>query len=803
MLDDLTRDLRLGARSLLHSPAFTLVVVLSLAIGIGANVAIYSLVDAVFLRPVPLREPERLVAPGTSIVTYPAYRDFRDRLRSFDGLAAWDTRGRRLVMSRGDEVSVVPGVLVSGNYFSVFGVEPHLGRVITPADDGGGGESPVAVIGYNLWRRGFGADPGVIGERITVNGYPLTIIGVAPSGFRGERLGDVKEMWIPLAMHPLMTPGGETDLDNRDAWWIRMMGRLAPGVTADQALAELNAVGASLAEEHPRTDSEWQFEEMLPAQTIASISRREELTRFMWMLAATVGAALLIACANVSNLLLLRSEQRRSEIDMRRALGATRWRLFRQLLTESAVLALLGGAAGVLVAISALGALRRFELPGSIEIAALEIGVRPSMLAVTLAISLLTALLFGVLPALHGVRARGTARGAPKSVGAWARGSFTALQVALSLVLLAGGGLFARSLINAISVDVGFDAEDVLIADVNLEGQFDGARAVTFFEEVAERLGALPGVQSVSWSNAVPVESRGYVEDVVVDGYTPGDAADAVQSIHVNMVSGSFFETVGIPLLRGRVLDDGSASREVVVNQVLADRYWPGAEALGKRLQLGPNGSFEVVGVAATTTLRRLGEEPFPYMFAPLFFSGGVGSPRLALRLEPAKEVRAETLRRVVREVDATVPVTDLRSWSAHVGPQTETQQLGATLLGFFSIVSLTLASVGIYGVISFGVSRRRRELGIRAALGAKRGDLIRLALRGGALPLLVGAAAGLLLALVAGRSVAGFLFAVEPYDAATLAVTVVTILAVGFAAAWLPARRATKIDPRSALKAE
>jgi len=804
MFDTLLRDLRFSARSLLRNPAFSTVVVLSLAFGIGANVAIYSLVDAVFLRPLPLRDPQQLVAPGTAIVTYPAYRDFRDRARSFDGLAAWDTRGRRLVLRRGDDVEVVSGVLVSGNYFSVLGVDPYVGRLIGPADDDAAGSGPVVVLGYDLWRRDFASDPDVLGTQVSVNGYPLTVIGVAPQGFRGERLNDVKEMWIPLAMHPLLTPGGETDLDNRDAWWIRIMGRLAPGVSTQQALAELNAIGAQLAEEYPATDSEWRFDEMLPAQTIASISRREDLTRFMVMLAATVGAALLIACANVTNLLLLRAEERHAEIEMRRALGATRGRLVRQLMTESVLLALLGGAAGIAVASAALGALRRFQLPGSIDIGVLGIGVQPSMLALALAISLLTAMLFGVLPAVRGARAGEASRKLHATPARWARGMFVALQVSLSLVLLAGGGLFVRSLVNALTADVGFDARDVLVADVNLDSQgLSAASAALFFEQAAEQLRALPGVEAVSWSNAVPVETRGYVEDVVVEGYEPGGDEQRVQSIHVNMVSSGFFDTIGIPMLRGRALDGRPQSREVVVNETLAALYWPGQNPLGKHLLLGQAGSFEVVGVSADFTARHLGEDPYPYIFAPLFFAGGVGSPRLALRVAAGNVVTADAVRRAVQQVSATVPVTDVRSWSAHIGRQTETQQLGATLLGFFSLVALTLAAVGIYGVISFSVARRTREIGIRAALGARRQDLGRLAVKGGVVPLLVGVAGGILLTLAAGRAIAGFLFDVAPYDAATLLFTVIAIVAVGLLAAWVPARRASKIDPLTALRSD
>jgi predicted permease len=384
------------------------------------------------------------------------------------------------------------------------------------------------------------------------------------------------------------------------------------------------------------------------------------------------------------------------------------------------------------------------------------------------------------------------------------RGTFVAVQVALSLVLLAGGGLFVRSLVNAINAEVGFDAAGVLIADVNMDGQeFDPARAALFFEQAGERLAALPGVRAVSWSNAVPVETRGYVEDVRVEGFEPAAGEDAVQSIHVNMVSSDFFEVVGIPLLRGRVLDARPGSHEVMVNEALAERYWPGAEAIGKRLWLGPAGAFDVVGVAADTTLRRLGEEPFPYIFAPLLFGGGVPSPRLALRVDQDVRPTAAAIRAAVAEVAATVPVTDVRTWGDHTGRQTQTQQLGATLLGFFSVVALVLAGVGIYGVIAFGVSRRRRELGIRAALGAGRAQLMRRALVGGAIPLLAGIAAGVLLALAAGRAIAGLLFAVEPHDPATLAATVAMIAVVGLLAAWLPARHATRIDPLIALRKE
>ncbi len=805
MIDQLLQDFRYALRTLAQRPGVTAAAMASLALGIGANVAIYSVVDAVLLRPVPLERPEELLSPGSQIMTYPAYTDFRDRSRAFSGIAAWDTMGRRMALRIEDAVVEVSGVLVSGNYFDVLGIGAAVGRTIEPADDARAGASPVAVISHGLWERQFAADPTVVGREVLVNGYPLTVIGVATPGFKGERLNDVKEMWIPLAMHPLLTEGGAGQLENRNSWWIRMMGRRAPGVTNEQALAELNLIGEQLAEEHPRTDGEWQFSELLPASSVATITRREDLSRFIVLIAGTVGTALLIACVNVSNLLLVRNEQRRGELGMRLALGATRSRVVRQMLTESALLAAGGGAMAVVVASWTFALLQRFQLPGRIDIASLGLGLRPGTLLLALALAGLTVVVFGTLPAWKASDPAGAHRRRPDGAsGALLRDAMVAVQVALSLVLLLGGGLFVRSLINATVTDLGFDAGTVLVADIRLGAQgYDVARAESFYRQVDEGISALPGVESVSWSNAVPVESRGYVEDVLVEGYVPAADESRVQSIHMNVISDSYFETIGIALQRGRAPDTRPDSREVVVNAFLAERYWPGENPLGKRLRLGRSSEFEVVGVAATTKMRRLEEDPFPYIYAPLFFDGSVGSRRLAVRTSSNPATIAAAVAAQVEGIDPAVPLSNIRTWTDHMGEQTRSQQMGATLLGLFSLVSLVLAAVGIYGVVAFNVARRTRELGIRMALGARRADLLRLVLRTAATPLLIGIVGGVLLSLAAGGLIAGFLFEVEPHDPMTLTATVLATALVGLAAIGIPARRATAADPSRALRTE
>ncbi|MCI0486119.1 MAG: ABC transporter permease, partial [Blastocatellia bacterium] len=748
-------------------------------------------------------------------LSYPAYLDFRDRNRAFEGLAANDTLGRKIRLAHREAIEMIDGEGVSDNYFSVLGVGMRAGRYFRADESQTSGSQPVAVISYNLWQRAFDGQANVLGRTVSLNGQPFTIIGIAPRGFHGTRLNGNVDVWFPLTLHPLVATAGESgpSLQDRDSQWIRITGRLKQNTTAEQALAELRSIGRQLEVEFPNTDK-WEFEALAPAASLVVGDRLDDLNRFVWMLVGVVGFALLIACANVANLLLARSEARRKEIGVRMALGAGRFRLVRQLLTESLLLSLLGGVAGLLVAMWAMDLLRAFELPGRVQIEALSLELDLQVLGFSLLLSVSTGVVFGIAPALAASRpdivavlkGSDSGRAAGKQ---WLRGSFVIAQIAISLVLLIGGGLFVKSLRQALAVDTGFDGGPVAIASVDLGVQgYNPSQAENFYAQTLERVRSLPGVTSASWASFVPVQRRAFMEDFTVEGYQPQPGEES--SFFMNFVSTGYFQTLGIPLLRGRDFNDrdvAGSTRVAIVNEEFARRYFSGGDAMGRRIRIGTEGPFlEVIAVARDSKYRSLDEEALPYIYAPLaqyIRAMGLREVKLIARSAGDPVGLIAPMRRAIGESDSQIAVFGAMTWRDHIGDLMRTQEMGATLLGFFSLIALALTAVGLYGVMSYSISRRTQEIGIRQALGADRWDILKLVVRQGLTLTVIGVVIGLLAALLLTRFLSSLLFGVEPDDALTFAGVSALLIVVALLACYVPARRAAKVDPMVALRYE
>ena len=821
-METLVQDLRYSLRMFRKSPLFAIVAVIALALGIGANTTIFSLVYALLLRPLPgVEEPQRLVAVFTSdfsstlygTSSYPDYIDYRDNNEVFEGLAAF--RQDSMVLSSGDNPQRITGAIVSGNYFSVLGGRMLLGRALASDDDTAQATNPVVVLSYQNWQRRFGSDPGIIGKTVALNNQSFTVVGVAAESFRGTNLAADVELWLPMAMMGRVQSA--TALTRRGSRWLRVMGRLKPGVTMEQAQSNIDAIAAQLAETYPRSNRGTLQQpdkprpmSLVPASEAATgnPNARATLTRMSQLLMAVVGFVLLIACANVANLLLARAESRRKEIAVRLALGAARGRLIRQLLTESSLLALMGGAVGLLMSAWMGDLILLFDLPP-----ALDPSLDKWVLGFTLMVSLLTGLLFGLAPAIQASRLdlvpalKDSHEFGNRPVRRFSlRDMLVVSQVALSLLLLIGSGLFLRSLQNAYRTDLGFDTRDALLASVDLGLQgYKPAQQKAFNQQIEERLAALPGVQSVSATSSVPLGGGGMRGGVSIEGYQAQPGEDT--ELNMNMVALNYFQTMGIPLLKGRdfnTQDTESSPRVAIINEAMALRYWPDQNPIAKRFSLsGPNGPFtEIVGVAKTGKYRTISEDSLPFIYLPLAQNP---NSRLTLILRTAGSPAELTaaLRAVVQDLDRNLPVFDVKTMTEHIGQALSQERLIATLLGIFGSVALLLSTVGIYGLMSYAVSQRRREIGVRMALGARSQDILTLIVSRGLMLASIGIAIGLAVAIALTRVASGLLFGISATDPMTFAVVSLILAGVALGACFVPARRATKVDPMVALRYE
>lgn len=867
MLETLRHDLRYGARMLRKNPAFTLVAILTLALGIGANTALFSVVDAMLFKSLPVKEPGRLVlfrcaapptfspgpyagydgtdAAGRRIMTSFAYQTFRRLRQQQSALSDVFAYGDLVLNVNADsQVDIANGQAVSGNYYAGLGVGAMVGRTITDEDDQGGAR-PAAVLSHRYWQQRFGGDPSVVGKQINLNDTAFTVVGVTPPGFEGTmQVGSTQDVTIPLAWEPRMyTDPRNSRMYGAGQWWLRVMGRLQPGATAEQARAQLeSAFHQSVAEHHDelqtsaRTAGDKPIGELSPPQYPrlfldpggqGEMNERERYASSFYLLLGVVALVLLVACANVANLFLARMTARQKEIGLRLALGAGRLRLVRQLLTESVLLAGLGGAAGLLVAFWIKEGMLTVTDWGGRGMIALQPRLDLRVLVFTLTLSLLTSIVFGLAPAWRATRVNlaPMLNGGGRSSSAARRSPLNRWliisQVALSLLLLVGAGLFVRTLGKLRSVESGFDARNLLLFNVqpDLIG-YKGERMERFYEALAERIEGVPGVRQVTFSR-VPLLSRVrstrsvYLRDSLARGADATNRVAANGQCNVNLVRENFLEVMGIPLLTGRPFDvhDGArAPRVVVVNQMFVRKYFPGESPVGKSFTFDVRkpDELEIIGIVGDAKYASQREEIPPTVYVP--WRQGFGDMNRAtfeVRTAGESNLVVADLRRAAREVDANLPLSDIRTQSEQADQTLTMERLLTKLLTLFGLLAQSLAAVGIYGVLSYGVAQRTREIGIRMALGASRGAVVKMVMRHGLTLTFFGAAAGLLTTYAVTRylesriNLSSMLYGVTPSDPATYAVIVSLLLVTALAACFFPARRATKVDPLTALRNE
>jgi len=824
------KDITYAVRGLRKNAGFTLVVVLTLACGIGANAAIFSLLDQVILRRLPVRAPSELVfldGPGAfrgrtfnaMTFSYPMYTDLRDRNEVFTGvLARFPTAMTVAWNGRSERVS---GDLVSGNYFDVLGIRPALGRVFNAADDRTPGAHPIAVLSYGFWQRRFGGDSSVLNKTLTVNGHALTIVGVAASGFSGLEVGTTSDVMVPMMMKAEMTPTWN-DLDNRRSRWVTIMGRLKPGVTADAAEVQLNVVykQANQLEIQALTDVSDAFRqrflskhlEVLDAGRGVSDLRRQFSTP-LTVLMCMVGVVLLIACANVANLLLARSTARQKEIAVRLALGAGRGRIVRQHLIESLVLAVMGGTVGIALAMWT-GRLLLAALPGDPTTQTLSASPDARVVGFTLLLAVVTAVLFGIGPALAATRAvvvttlkdeAGGVVGGSRQ--ARVRQALVIGQVALSMMLLAGAGLFARSLFNLRSVDAGFSLDNLLTfsVDPTLSG-YDAPRALSLFDRTQEALAAVPVVRDVSMSEMGAFTGNGWSMTVKVDGYQSKEDEDMNPS--VDGIGPRYFATMGVPLVAGREFtpaDAQGAPKVAIINETMAQYFFRDTNPVGRRFGFGRGKAtdVEIVGVVKDARTAQLNEKPRRFVYIPYKQNEDVTQLTFIVRASGDAAAAASAVRQAMQRLDPNLPIFDMKPMTAQVSESLYVERMVAALSVSFGALATLLAAIGLYGVMSYAVARRTREIGIRMALGAERGGVMWIVLKEVVILALAGVGIGLAGAFFLGRQVESQLFGLSPQDPATLAAAVAILLGVALVAGLVPARRATAIDPLVALRTD
>jgi putative ABC transport system permease protein len=820
-LETFWQDLRYGARMLLKQPGFTLMAVLTLSLGIGANTAIFSVLNALLLRPPLAAQPEQMaqidkMEQGVGNHTsFPNYRDLVEGTEAFSALAAFDTGPVNL--GQGDAMRRVFGESVTGNYFPAFGVSAALGRTFGTETDGALGAYPVAVVSHGAWRRRFGADPGLVGKTILLNGQQFTVIGIMPEGFRGAwPLGIAPEIWTPLTMRQQLNPGADL-FGDRGAHSLSVIGRLKLGVSQAQAQAEVSLVAKRLAESYPKENRGLENAKIYPIDKINEIPMRV-IPVFMGLVTVIAGLILLLACANVANLLLSRAVQRRQEVAIRLALGAGRRRLIRQLLTESLLLALAGGAAGCLLAVCVTSLLRLFPPPPLVPVPMeFNVTVDSRVLCFTLAVSLLSGVLFGMAPAWLASKLdlvpmlKDDRRGAGGRASRFSlRNLLVISQVAVSLVFLICAGLFTRSLQQANSIDPGFETERALTVPLDLESVgYDETRGRLFYRQSLEQIERMPGVQSATLAKFVLAKGEGAgSSDVAVEGYdAPG--AD-YPSFRFNLVGPRYFETMGIPLLAGREFnsqDSEGAPLVVIVNETMARRFWQAPQsALGRRMRLMEKGNvlgpyYEVVGVTKDSKYRSLSEEPQSF-----FYVSALQDYRQQMVLHVRTVGEPSLLRSALRDRVLSLDkglMVEVATMRENLAASFLPARVAAVVLGLVGLFGLSLAVVGIYGVVSYAVSQRTGEIGLRMALGAESRDILGLMIRQGLKLTLIGVGVGATLALALSRLLSRLLIGVSAADPVTFLAVPLLLTAVAVFSCWIPARRAAKVDPMIALRCE
>jgi macrolide transport system ATP-binding/permease protein len=838
MFADIWQDLRYAARMLLKAPGFTSIALITLAFGIGANTVVFSIVNGVVFRPRPVSQPERLVELYTSRPqqpyhnsSYPDFLLYREQSEVFTGLAAYGIRQFKL--GGIDETEAIWGEAVSGNYFDVLGVKAAIGRTFFPEEDQTPGTHPVAVISHGLWQRRFGAEPAVLGATIKLNNQALTVIGIAPPQYTGMIRGLACEVWVPVMMIPQVDQQDSLGLLNsRGNSWLFLVGRLQPEMMLPQARARLDVLAGQLREAFPdhwrkkRSDSAETLDRsitILPeSETRIHPDAHVAAYAFIGLVLTIINLVLLVACMNLANLLMARATVRRKEIAVRLALGAGRWRIVRQLLTESLLLAVLAGAAGTLLALWSLGVLVSSipPLPEGFRVA-VDVGMDWRVLLYTLSFSLLVGVLFGLAPALQAAKPDVVAAlkdGAENFAGgrrqARLRSALIVAQVALSVLLLAGAGLVFRSVRNLQPVNLGFDSLNMVVAPITLEDRkYDRARSQGFYRELADRTRGLPGVLAVSFVDELPGGLGRTRSTVGIEGYQPAPGED--MHLDRSVIGPGYLTTMNLPIVEGRDFDDrdrDGAPCVAVVNEAFARRYFADGRVLGRHLIKStwqqPDQLCEIVGVVRDNKFQSLQNEPRPWFAFSLMQSNSRRTTML-VHTTGQPEITVPAVRRLVQSLDQTIPMTDVLTLSDTFAPFLYFYRLFGLLVGACGLLAILIAVIGIYGVVAFAVSQRTREIGIRMALGADRQQILTLIMRQGMLLVAYGLSTGLLLAFVLTRVLTSSIFDIEllngvsATDPLTFGSIASLLMVVALLACWLPARRATRVDPLVALRYE
>lgn len=818
-MDSFLQDLKYGCRMLVKRPGFTLVAVLSLTLGIGANTTIFTIAKALFLQTVPVKDPDRLIVVYASRQhgkqqfvpsSYLNNRDYQEKNDVFSAFSIVIPIGGTLKIS-GKEIGVF-SPLVSGNFFDVVGVQPALGRGFRPDEDGAPGAHPVAVISYALWNRQFGAVPNIIGRQIEISNQDYAVIGVMPKEFHDIGQFGSPDVYIPMAMHDQVLPDRLKSWYNNRTFGLAFgLGRLKPGVTLQQADSSMHNLASELEREYPANNSGRSVMLLPISDTVIPPQQQGDFFRAGTLMGIIVAMVLLIACANVANLLFARATHRQREMAVRQSMGASRTRLLRQLLTESFTLALLAGIFGIGCAFGARRLITALLPAGTLPDTA-DLSVDSRVLLFTLGLSLLATLLFGLMPALQSTRGDRLAwlrdrTDAPTGSTRWygLRGVLVMAQLALSLVALIGAGLFIHSLKNAQQIDPGFDSRHVLSMAINLAAEkFPQPRAEQYFQDVKDRVRALPMVADAGFSDAPPM-GTGAIARTVFNSPDNSDPAKGKLTAMV-VVQPGFFSAAGMTVIRGRDftdLDTPQTAWVAIVNTAAAQQFWPGEDPVGKHLTyLGENWDVNVVGEVNTVKFQTLGEPPRPAIYMALkqqfnpalfFWVRTKGDPRAALA----------SVRSAVQSVNSAIPLRRQLTGDEILDQSLSAPRLGAELLGGFGFLALALAAMGTYGVMSYSVSQRTREIGIRMALGAQRGDVTRLVLAGGMAMVAVGVAVGFGFSILLTHSMNSLLYGIGSFDVPSFIGTSILLVGVALAACAVPARRAARVDPMLALRYE
>ncbi len=828
-MNALPRNVLYALRKLTKSPGFTFLAVLTLALGIGLNSAVFSVVNAILFRPLPVAAPEELVNVYTeeqagfithAPMAFPDYVDFAEGSRSLAGLAAYTSSG--LVLEHGEQSEGILAELVSGNYFDLLGVPAAAGRTFAEAEDRPGDPRFVAVLSHGAWQRRFGADEGAVGRELRLNGRPFTVIGVADESFSGMMRGIAPEVWIPIrtssAIHAgsISNSGTPTEgldrIDDRGRRWHFVVGRLAEGATVEQAAAEVATIGARLRQEYPDSNDKRSFAVLATDEVRFFPGFDRVISAGSFVVLGVVALVLLIACANLANMLLARAVARRKEMATRLALGASRGAVVRQLLAESLTLALAGGGVGLLLAVASNAAIDRVSLPLPVD---LHLGLALDLRVVlfTLGLATVAAVAFGLAPAFEATRTdlvsaltdetRGSSAGRGKRR---LRDALVVGQVALSLVLLICAGLAVRSMGNAHRIDPGFDPQGLVVARVSPESQgYTEPQSQEFFRRLGERLSARPEVRSVGFTGHLPLTFNISMIGAAAEGRdtVPPEEWPIVDTASVGP---DYLETMGIEVLRGRSFsewDDAGSARVAVINETAAARLWPGDDAVGRRLRIEDYDDYlEVVGVARDGKYRTLGEEPRPFLYQAVA-QDWKSSQVAVVRIDGDRPQALAAIRGEIRGLDADLAVGQLATIEDATASALVLPRLGAALFGLFGVIGLVLAMTGIYGVVSYLVSQRTHEIGIRMAMGARRLDILRLVVGQGLGLTVAGVALGLAAAFAVTRVLSVMLYGISATDAVTFVAVPLVLTLVALLATVIPARRASRLDPLAALHYE